>query len=85
MNDDADAIDMFRGLRIHWSEYATKAGDPVQVRLTWRRRLLSWPWRPWVASYTRTPQVPAMYQAGHLLIAHPAMRSELATLGDGSL
>ena len=21
---------------------------PVQVRRTWRERLLSWPWRPWV-------------------------------------
>lgn len=28
-----------------------KSGDfVVYVRRTWRERLLSWPWRPWIAS-----------------------------------
>lgn len=36
------------------------SADPVvrtniTIKRTWRERLFSWPWRPWVASYTSDP------------------------------
>ena len=43
----------------------------VEVKRTWRERLLSWPWRPWVVN--KSFAKPAMYKVGTKLICHPAL------------
>ena len=43
------------------------------VRRTWRERLLSWPWKPWVAErleITMAPD-PNLYRAGAVIVGHP--------------
>lgn len=70
----------FQGLEIIETPYLTVPGEPVTVRHTWRRRLFSWPWRPWVASYTYTPQVPhpggVQFAPGKIAM-HPATAARL--------
>lgn len=75
-----------QGMRVRESEWLTVSGDPVQVRYSWRRRLLSWPWRPWVATYTMIPQVPDpdVYRFGNELVMHPqTLRTLMASLPRG--
>jgi hypothetical protein len=66
--------------RVTISAYATKPGDPVTTRRSWRNRLLSWPWRPWVATTTHTPMVPAAYRTPQGWVIHPALEYELLRL-----
>jgi len=68
-------LNTMNGIPVILSESLTQAGEPQQVRYSWRQRLLSWPWRPWVATYTVIPQVPyrgAMQMASGRLLMHPA-------------
>ncbi len=46
------------GMRTLTSPYLMEDGDPVQVRRSWRERLLSRPWRPWQATRVVTTKVP---------------------------
>lgn len=65
---------LFGGQRILESLYLTEAGEPYQVRRTWRERLCSRPWRPLQATKTITPHVPMKggYQlADGTLVMHP--------------
>lgn len=72
----------FAGLKIITTPELMERGEPIQVRYTWRERLISWPWRPWVATYTRIPLVPSsrIYRMGHSLVMHPQMVDRLRTI-----
>jgi hypothetical protein len=76
------------GFRVIESPYLTQPGDPVTVRRTWRERLLSLPWRPFVATRVVIPQVP--YRGfvrlnAHTIAMHPETLRELrkVTQGEG--
>lgn len=75
-----DARAALHGLPIIESVYAVKDGEPIIHRRRWRHRLLSWPWRPWVATQIEIPKVPTAYQMGAVLVAHPAVVAELKRL-----
>lgn len=64
----------FQGMPVLTSEWLT---DPEQrtVRRTWRERLFTRPWRPWVATKTITVQVPStkvLILPGPKVLMHPA-------------
>jgi hypothetical protein len=65
------------GLKVIVSVYAVKDGEPIIHRRSWRQRLFSWPWRPWVTTWTEIPKVPAFYVTKDSIIAHPAALMEL--------
>lgn len=70
----------FTGMKIIPSVYLTEAGEPYPVRRSWRARLFSRPWRPWVAERMVTPQVPmngGYRLADGSLVMHPAMIQQL--------
>lgn len=70
---------LFRGMPVVTSLFLTEAGEPIEVRRTWRERFLSRPWRPWKRTKAVIPQVPrrdALVMGGQILV-HPAMLSEL--------
>lgn len=74
----------FTGLRIIESEHLTEAGEPYEVRRTWRERLLTRPFRPFVATRTVVPQVPyrgAFQLNAHTLVMHPAIVRQLRDKG----
>ena len=49
------------------------------VRRSWRERLLSRPWNPWIA--TKTIEVPnyapAIFRVGNTILYHPSLREQL--------
>jgi len=50
------------------------------IRRTWRERLLSWPWRPWVAEKTIVVQIPDkhVYQIDrYTFVCHPAIAKQV--------
>jgi hypothetical protein len=59
------------------------------ARRSWRERLLSWPWRPWVATEQVSVEVPDLwyYTIGNVAVCHPAVarrvRENLSRLGKG--
>lgn len=68
------------GMQIIESVWLTEAGEPVQVRRTWRERLTTRPWRPWRATKTIIPQVPSKCVLGlnhNTICVHPATLIEL--------
>lgn len=70
---------MFQGLRIIESPLLTEPRECVVPR-TWKARLWSWPWRPWVKTAVVTLQVPSMkgYQLNRAtLVMHPEAVREL--------
>ena len=48
---------------------------------SWRERLLTWPWRPWLSHEICHEPDPRVYKLGHqgrqILIAHPAVAAVL--------
>jgi hypothetical protein len=59
------------------------------ARRSWRERLLSWPWRPWVATRMVDIEVPDphCHTFGNVMVCHPAVaqrvRENLSRLGRG--
>lgn len=43
------------------------------VELSWKERLLSWPWTPWKSKYVvkMTVADPKVYKYGNIFVAHP--------------
>lgn len=50
--------------------HMTEAGEPIQLKRSWKERLFSFPWKPWNATKTIIPQVPSR---------------DVIRLGDGTL
>lgn len=77
---DALADLLLNGYQVIESLHLTKAGEPYQVRRSWRERLLGRPWRPFAATRTVVPQVPsqtAFLLNSRTLVMHPEMHREL--------
>jgi hypothetical protein len=56
------------------------------ARRSWRERLLSWPWRPWVAAKEISVEVPDLhfYTFGNVVVCHPAVAQQVRVeLGRG--
>lgn len=75
-------FDVLNGMKLLENSTLTLPGPDVLTKfeapLAWRKRLLSWPWRPWVKTLkwecmlpTRVPD-PQCYQTDGVLIGHPA-------------
>lgn len=73
----------FGNARVYISTACVEDGPTRMVVLTWRQRLCSWPWRPWVGTRTYTTKVPAIYRFdnGDLLM-HPEIAAQLAIYQD---
>lgn len=67
-------------LRIIEDQNLTIDGPPVPFRLSWRQRLLSWPWRPWRATIMVPSKIPNPdgYIVGpNRIVMHPATAAAL--------
>ena len=54
--------------------YVDSAVKKTSVRRTWKERLFSLPWRPFVTM--KVVYEPAIYQAGNSLLVHPALKAK---------
>ncbi len=60
-------------------QYAKKK---VTVRRSWRERLFSRPWRPWIATKVievDDPETPVVWMVDHRLMMHPAVKEKFAS------
>jgi hypothetical protein len=75
MSADPIAVpDSLLGLKVIESPYLEQDGTPYDVRRTWRQRLFSRPWRPFVTTYTVVPRVPLegfVQLNPHTIVMHP--------------
>lgn len=73
------------GLSIVESIHCVVDGEPIEVRRTWKERLLSWPWRPIQRTKTVISKVPYQggYQMGNKIIMHPEIAARLCAELDG--
>lgn len=72
-------MDTLPSFDLRESVYCTVSEERV-VRRTWKERLLSWPWKPWVAEKTIFIQVPDehVYQIGrYTFVCHPAIAKQI--------
>lgn len=61
----------------------TEDGPPITVHRTWRERLFSRPWRPFMRTKEVTPKVPyrgALKMPDGSLVMHPATAREFRNL-----
>lgn len=73
----------WNGMRVLTSELLEQDGEPYTVRRTWRARLFSRPWRPFVATRTIVPRVPyqgALRLDASTLVMHPVAVELLRSL-----
>ena len=65
-------------VRIMPSLYMTRTETATEVR-TWRDRLLTLPWRPWVRTRMVSREVPRMdyFMLGDFVVCHPAAVEQL--------
>lgn len=71
---------LLNGMRVIESVHLEQDGEPQTIRLTWRERLLTWPWRPWIATVTFVPKVPyrgAIQLNANTLVMHPTTFRQL--------
>ncbi len=72
-------LDLYMGLMVITSLYLTVSRE-VTVERTWKERLWSWPWRPWVLTAQRMIQVPSddvMRIGYNTIVMHPEKLKEL--------
>ena len=65
------------GLKLIVDSMAMVDGAPVVTRRTWRQRLLSLPWRPWMRETTHVPKVPGYFLMRDSVLIHPAALEQL--------
>lgn len=81
-------LSMFNGMRVIESEWLMEPSEPMTERRTWRERLFTRPWRPFVRTRTVVRQIPyrgALRLSNGTLVIHPvtlrALREQLLTPG----
>lgn len=76
----------YRGLRVVINPELTtdvEVESSMEVDRTWRERLFSWPWRPWLSMKTITYSVvdrqpdPNIYFVDGVLYCHPKLAAEV--------
>jgi hypothetical protein len=73
-------LSTFAGLRVIESVWLTEAGEPYQIRRSWKERWFSRPWRPLQRTRTVVPQVPMKggYRLNNdTIVMHPEIIREL--------
>ncbi len=70
----------FQGMKVIESVWATQPGEPKTVQRTWKERLLTWPWRPWITTKVVPTHIPAAYRVGNMWVVHPTIMNELRRL-----
>lgn len=74
------------GMEVIVDANIVKPGVNETVSRTWRDRLFSRPWRPWVKTKTvRGPERPGWVIIGGRLYCHPAVFAELKAISVGPL
>jgi len=74
-----------RSLRAHPGSYAIIESDQLyetktrSVRRSWRERLFTRPWRPWIATKTISYRVPSecIYVMDDKIVCHPSVAEAL--------
>lgn len=67
------------GLRVMESPWLTVEREEIERR-SWKERLFSWPWVPWVKEKTvvyRDPDPNFYYDGDFVVYCHPAMAAQL--------
>lgn len=77
MGDDVNNHDLpaTGGFKVIESVYVS---DYENIMRTWRERLFTLPWRPWVK--TRRVYAPSVYKMGDTLICSPATANKLGVM-----
>ena len=73
-------LPLLSGYKIQTSSLMVVLGDVVQVPRTWRERLLTWPWKPWVSTkpqQTFKPDPRFYVVNGDTIVMHPDMYARL--------
>ena len=67
------------GYKFFENPHMTIPGPDVEVKRTWKERLLSTPWRPWVPTKMMPTQIPdpQVMIMGDSIFAHPSLITEL--------
>lgn len=67
---------MYAGLKIITDIYLTEEWNQCH-HLTWRERLTSWPWRPWIKERVEIIRLPSesfyLLQKQNMVVCHPEM------------
>lgn len=69
----------YAGFKIVESADLVAEGKPYLVERTWREKLLTKPWRPWVLTKVVIPMVPDdhVYKVEGTLLMHPVIAAQL--------
>lgn len=73
---------LLSGYRVQVNPHMVVLGDVVQVPRTWKERLLTMPWRPWVSTkphQTFKPDTNVYVLGGDTLVMHPDTYARLLT------
>lgn len=68
------------GNRIVTDRRLEKRGARIDIPLTWKERLLSWPWRPWISTqsdWLMEPSDEIVQMPDGTLVMHPEMLKRL--------
>jgi len=71
---------MFGGFRVIESVYLEEDGEPYTVRRSWRERLFTRPWHPFVTTRVVVPKIPYrgfLKLNATTVVVHPATLREL--------
>jgi hypothetical protein len=66
---EVDAM-AFSGMEVIVSQYASRRVETT-TRRNWRERLISWPWRPWLAFVKSVRYEPTAFTMNGKLVVHP--------------
>ena len=73
---------LLSGYRVQVNPNMVVLGDVVQVPRTWKERLLTMPWRPWVSTkphQTFKPDTTVYVLGGDTMVMHPDTYARLLT------
>lgn len=74
-----DLYDHIMGITLLESEFFTIPKKQI-VNRSWRERLLSWPWRPWITEKEieiRVPDTNLYRMNSHTFVGHPATVAQI--------
>ncbi len=70
------------GFKIMENPLMTEAGEPYEVKRSWKERLFTRPWRPFKKTRTVVPQIPSrqIIMMDRIIYMHPILKAEVEAL-----
>ncbi len=88
MRVELNDLFQYSGYKVIENPFMVKPGEPKELKRSWRERLFTRPWRPWVRTKMVATYVPSdevLQVSNHTFIMHPVLARQLreATKGTG--